>query len=175
MSHCLNIESSGRETDERCRANQDDGAVLDRLVAWFREGSDGDTKATLGFPPSLSKSQRAIVHSRVQSIGLGSLQSVSAGIGDDRFISIHRSGDEGQGRLVQLTAAQQHKSFWIYRWAKGAGILVSRDEVSEMLLSNALTPQLEQLWKEGSSQQKLIIKLCEAIVEGDAAAMKVLR
>ncbi|EIE18799.1 hypothetical protein COCSUDRAFT_45246 [Coccomyxa subellipsoidea C-169] len=41
-----------------------------------------------------------------------------------------------------------------------------------MLLSNALTPQLEQLWKEGSSQQKLIIKLCEAIVEGDAAAMK---
>ena len=160
--------------DRMCHANQDHSINLDRLIAWFREGSDSDPVATLAFPASLSKFQRARVHSLVKSIGLGSLQSVSKGVGDDRFISIERSRDEDQSCLAQMTSAQHHKSFWIYRWAKEAGVLVSRDEVSEMILSTALTPQLEQLWNKGSAQQKLIIKLCEAVVEGDTAALKVL-
>ncbi|KAK9904970.1 hypothetical protein WJX75_006675 [Coccomyxa subellipsoidea] len=150
----------------------DDSGVLDRLIVWFREGSDGDLAATLAFPACLSKFQRAKVHSLVKSVGLGSLQSVSKGLGDDRFISIERSRDTDQSCQAQMTSAQQHKSFWIYRWAKEVGVSVSRDEVSEMLLSNALSTQLEQLWNEGSAQQKLIIKLCEATVEGDTAALK---
>lgn len=156
-----------------CHAKQDDSGVLYRLIVWFREGSDGDLAATLAFPACLSKFQRAKVHSLVKSVGLGSLQSVSKGLGDDRFISIERSRDTDQSCQAQMTSAQQHKSFWIYRWAKEVGVSVSRDEVSEMLLSNVLSTQLEQLWNEGSAQQKLIIKLCEATVEGDTAALKV--
>ncbi|CAL8464448.1 g3983 [Coccomyxa elongata] len=141
-------------------------ADLESLLTWFREVSDIDSKATLAFPATLSKFQRAKIHGLVKSVGLGSLESVSAGIGDDRFISIVHSGSP---RANELTSIQQHKSFWIYQWAKNAHMKVSRDEVAEMLLKDALPEDLEQLWVKGSAQQKLIIKLCQAVVEDDAA------
>ena len=149
---------------------QKSGTDLESLVTWFRNFSDIDPKATLAFPATLSQSQRAKIHGLVKSIGLGALESVSAGIGDNRFISIVRSGI---ARTNGMTSVQQHKSFWIYRWAKNAHMRVSRDEVAEMLLKDALPKDLEALWVEGSAQQKLIIKLCQAIVEDDAAAFKV--
>lgn len=164
------VDQAGKSLNH---VDQDGSTDLEALIAWFREGSDRDQKATLAFPTSLSKSHRARVHTLVQSIGLGSLDSVSAGVGEDRFISIVRSGEVVQNCTAQLSPALQHKAFWIYRWARGAGKTVSRDEVAEMLLCNSLTEQLEQLWSEGSAQQKLIIKLCETITEGDCAGLKV--
>ncbi len=149
---------------------QNSSAELESLLGWFREGSDIDPKATLAFPATLSKFQRAKIHGLVKSVGLGSLESVSAGIGDNRFVSIVRSGTL---HANELTSTQQHKSFWIYQWAKNAHMKLSRDEVAEMLLRDALPEALEQLWVEGSAQQKLIIKLCQAVVEDDAAVFTV--
>ena len=72
---------------------QASGANLDVLMAWFREGTDGDKKASLAFPASLTKEQRAQVHVVVKSVGLGSLESVSQGVGLERFISVVCSGE----------------------------------------------------------------------------------
>lgn len=67
-------------------------ADLTSLIAWFRDCSDADHSARLAFPPSLSKAQRAHIHTLVTSVGLGCLESVSEGVGEERFIAIVRSG-----------------------------------------------------------------------------------
>lgn len=150
---------------------QDDGADLVRLVAWFREGCSTDKNASLAFSSSLSKAQRAKIHTLVKSVGLGVLQSISEGIGASRQISIVHSG--AATSKEDPTDTQRHKAFWIYRWAHGAGIAVSRDEVVQMVQEDSLTPDLQQLWSEGSAQQKLIIRLCESVMQDDLSRLRV--
>lgn len=64
------------------------------MLAWFRDVSDTDRDAALIFPPSLSKEQRAAIHTLVQTVGLGALASVSKGLGESRHITVVRTGHE---------------------------------------------------------------------------------
>ena len=50
---------------------------------------------------------------------------------------------------------------------------VSRDEVAEMVLQGCLAPELEQLWEQGRSKQKLVIQLCDTVSEGSPEDLKV--
>ena len=67
---------------------------LANVVAWLRDKCELDPAASLIFPPSLSKEQRAHIHTLVQAVGLGALASVSKGVGDSRHITIVRIGQE---------------------------------------------------------------------------------
>lgn len=82
------------------------GEDLPQVIAWFRDACDTDREAELIFPSSLSKEQRAHVHSLARTVGLGSLASVSRGIGDSRHITVmHTSRAEALSRVgcpVQL-------------------------------------------------------------------------
>ena len=73
------------------QANGDD---LASVVAWLRDICEADPKASLTFPSSLSKEQRAQIHTLVQAVGLGALASVSKGLGGSRHITIVRIGQE---------------------------------------------------------------------------------
>jgi hypothetical protein len=42
-----------------------------------------------------------------------------------------------------------------------------------MVLQGRLTPQLEQLWEEGRTKQKLVIKLCDTIAGGSPEELQV--
>ena len=76
-------------------------ADLTSLIAWFREASDADHSARLSFPSSLTKAQRALIHTMVNSVGLGCLESVSEGIAEERHISVVRCGT----KLCQVCVA----------------------------------------------------------------------
>jgi hypothetical protein len=152
---------------------QERDANLSGLLAWFREGCSADQSATLLFPAALSKEQRAQVHQLVKSIGLGVLASVSEGVGKSRCVSVLHSGSAKACRK-QLTEKQQLKAYWLYKWANRAGMVVSRDEVSDMLLYNCLTVELERMWTKGSTQQKYIMALCEAILQNNMAEFLVI-
>ena len=67
----------------------------------------------------------------------------------------------------------RHKATWLYRWARDTHLTVSRDEMAEMVLQGRLTPQLEQLWEERRTKQKLVIKLCDTIVGGSPEELQV--
>ena len=69
-------------------------AELTSLLAWFRQATDADHGARLAFPQTLPKAQRALVRTIVTSVGLGSLQCISEGIGEERYIYIVRCGAE---------------------------------------------------------------------------------
>lgn len=73
----------------------------------------------------------------------------------------------------QLDDQGRHKATCLYRWARDAHLRVSRDEVAEMVLQVRLTPQLEQLWEEGRTKQKLVIKLCDTIAGGSPEELQV--
>jgi hypothetical protein len=174
-------------------------ADLTSLIAWFRDCSDADHSARLAFPASLSKAQRARIHTLVTSVGLGCLESVSEGVGEERFIFIVRSGAkpcqvavrdsheralrflsnvsapvDGRRCAPQdaLSEAGENKAHWLYVWARRGGMSVSRDEIKEMLRSDRLSPELRSIWEAGAAQQKLVIRLCDAVCEGDTAALK---
>ena len=66
----------------------------------------------------------------------------------------------------QLDDLQRHKALWIWKWARDAGVKVSKDEVAEMVLQDCLTADLQQLWERGRTQQKLVIQLCDTITDG---------
>ena len=74
----------------------------------------------------------------------------------------------------QLDEIQRHKAIWVYRWARTSGMKTSRDEIAEMVLQNCLTPDLEQLWEQGRAKQKLVIQLCDTIVDSSLDNLKVL-
>lgn len=42
-----------------------------------------------------------------------------------------------------------------------------------MVLQNCLPPDLEQLWEQGRAKQKLVIQLCDLIVESTPDDLKV--
>lgn len=64
------------------------------MLAWFRDVCDTDRDAALIFPSSLSKDQRAAIHTLAQAVGLGALASVSKGLGENRHITVVRTGQE---------------------------------------------------------------------------------
>ena len=91
-----------------CLPPQADGEQLPEVLAWFRDACDTDREAALIFPPSLSKDQRAAIHTLVQTVGLGALASVSKGLGESRHISVVRIGQEdstSQVSRVHMAAA----------------------------------------------------------------------
>lgn len=69
-------------------------ADLTSLIAWFREASDADHSACLSFPSTLTKAQRALIHTLTTSVGLGCLESVSEGVAEERCVSVVRSGSK---------------------------------------------------------------------------------
>ena len=79
---------------------QADGDALANVVAWLRDICESDPEASLIFPPSLSKEQRAQIHTLVQAVGLGALASVSKGVGDNRHITVVRIGQEDASSQV---------------------------------------------------------------------------
>ena len=79
---------------------QADGNTLANVVAWLRDICESDPEASLTFPPSLSKEQRAQIHTLVQAVGLGALASVSKGVGDRRHITVVRIGQEDASSQV---------------------------------------------------------------------------
>ncbi|CAL5224710.1 g7441 [Coccomyxa viridis] len=149
-----------------------DGEVLPEVLAWFRDVSDTDRDAALIFPPSLSKEQRAAIHTLVQTVGLGALASVSKGLGESRHITVVRTGHEDSTSQDQLDEIQRHKAIWIFRRARSSGLKTSRDEIAEMVLHGCLTPVLEQLWEQGRAKQKLVIRLCDTVVDGSPEDLK---
>ena len=64
------------------------------MLAWLRDICDTDQDAALIFAPSLSKDQRAAIHTFAQTVGLGGLASVSKGLGETRHITVVRRGQE---------------------------------------------------------------------------------
>ena len=74
----------------------------------------------------------------------------------------------------QLDDLQRHKALWIWKWARDAGVKVSKDEVAEMVLQDCLTADLQQLWERGRTQQKLAIRLCDTIADGSPEELAVL-
>jgi hypothetical protein len=64
------------------------GEDMPQVIAWFRDACDTDREAELILPSSLSKEQRARVHSLAGTVGLGSLASVSRGVGDRRHMTV---------------------------------------------------------------------------------------
>ena len=73
---------------------QANGDALSNIVAWLRDICESDPAASLIFPPSLAKEQRAQIHTLVQAVGLGALASVSKGVGERRHITVVRIGQE---------------------------------------------------------------------------------
>lgn len=43
-----------------------------------------------------------------------------------------------------------------------------------MVLQGCLTPDLEELWEQGRIKQKLVIQLCDMVVDGSPGDLKVL-
>ena len=82
------------------------GEDMPQVIAWFRDACNTDREAELTLPSRLSKEQRAHVHSLAATVGLGSLASVSRGIGDSRHMTVmHASRTEALSRVgypVQL-------------------------------------------------------------------------
>ena len=52
-------------------------------------------------------------------------------------------------------------------------VQVSRDEVTEMVVKGALTPQLQAIWDTQAARQKAVQQLCTAVAAGDLAAAEV--
>ena len=73
----------------------------------------------------------------------------------------------------QLDDLQRHKALWIWKWARDAGVKVSKDEVAEMVLQDCLTADLRQLWERGRTQQRLVIQLCDTIADGSPEELAV--
>ena len=73
----------------------------------------------------------------------------------------------------QLDDLQRHKALWIWKWARDAGVKASKDEVAEMVLQDCLTAELQQLWERGRTQQKLVIQLCDTVVDGSPEGLAV--
>ena len=74
------------------------------MLAWFRDICDTDRDAALIFPSSLSKDQRAAIHTLVQAVGLGALASVSKGVGENRHITVVRLGQEDSTSQVSTVS-----------------------------------------------------------------------
>ena len=84
------------------------GDHLPDILAWLREACDTDREAALIFPPSLSKDQRAHVHTLVQTVGLGALASASKGVGESRHITVMRIGQEDALSRVSMLFCVPH-------------------------------------------------------------------
>ena len=96
---------------------QADGEVLPEVLAWFRDISDTDRDAALIFPPSLSKNQRAAIHTLVQTVGLGALASVSKGLGESRHLTVVRAGQgESTSQVSRPHLACTHRPCRAVPW-----------------------------------------------------------
>jgi hypothetical protein len=111
------LDNAGAGGQER-RLRLADWRDLGRVLAWFREGCSACAAAELAFSPALSKEHRAQarpgaalgalaraprrgrlspparpqVHAAASAAGLGGLQTVSRGLGEERYVSVVRQG-----------------------------------------------------------------------------------
>ena len=77
------------------------------------------------------------------------------------------SGQQGE------EPGDKFKAWWLWIWAKEAGLGLSRDEAAEMLHTGSWSPEVKALWERKSAQQKRVEAICSAAATGDEAALKV--
>jgi hypothetical protein len=75
-----------------------------------------------------------------------------------------------QGALDEAT---QKKAKTLHLLAKSENIKTSRDELTEMLVSNSLPENLQQLWNTKGEDQLAIVKLNLAASRGNVDDLKV--
>lgn len=61
----------------------------------------------------------------------------------------------------------------LYKWAKDAGMSVSRDELLQQMQTSSLSAELAKLWDNKSAVQAEVDTLLQAVATGDSAAVKV--
>ena len=104
---------------------QADAKILPEVLAWLRDISDTDRDAALIFPPSLSKDQRAAIHTLVQTVGLGALASVSKGLGESRHITVVRTGQgESTSQVDRPHLAFTHRPCGAVPWDNSLPVMV---------------------------------------------------
>ncbi|KAG2485754.1 hypothetical protein HYH03_015563 [Edaphochlamys debaryana] len=143
------------------------------LLKWFAKGvaADGAAGSRLDFAPSLSKEERAVVHSTVTVAGLGGvLECQSEGIADQRRISVFKKGS-APSKVTSSEVAE--KAATLYKWARDAGLTnFSRDEITEQLCAapdgSALAPALAALWTARSAEAGDTAELAAAVAADDA-------
>ncbi|KAI3424078.1 hypothetical protein D9Q98_009441 [Chlorella vulgaris] len=154
-----------------CELELADWSHLGALIGWFRDGLAADPQAELSFSPKLTKQLRASVHGTATAVGLGALGTSSRGLGEERRVVV-LAKERAERALPALDAKQDHKAFWVWRWALQQGLQVSRDEVAEMVHKDVLPADLQAIWVKQSAQQKAVEQLCAAAAAGDTAAME---
>lgn len=70
-------------------------------------------------------------------------------------------------------AEDVEKASLLYKWAKDAGINVSRDELLQQLQAGSLPAELAKLWEAKSASRAQADELLKAVAAGDSAAVKV--
>lgn len=69
--------------------------------------------------------------------------------------------------------ASQRKAKILHLLAKAGNIKTSRDELTEMLASDSLPENLQQLWDSKGKEQLALVRLNLAASRGNAADLKV--
>ncbi|GFR53062.1 hypothetical protein Agub_g15759, partial [Astrephomene gubernaculifera] len=150
------------------------------LLKWFAKGvaAAGAEAARLDFAASLSKEQRAEVHSSIAAAGLaGVLESASSGVGEQRRIAVYRKG----AAPAKPTAAPEvlEQAATLYKWARDAGLMsFSRDEIAEQLAAApdgaALAAPLAAIWAARSAEQVDVAVMARAVELDDVVMVGML-
>ncbi|KAK9823061.1 hypothetical protein WJX81_005401 [Elliptochloris bilobata] len=119
---------------------------MGRVLAWFHNATaaaeDAGREVELAFSSALAKHHRAQVHAAAEALGHGSRE-------------------------------QKHKAGWLRTWAAEAGVAsLSHDEAVQMVATNALPPQLADLWACKSAEQRSVGVLIAAASRGDLPGLQ---
>ncbi|GAX81037.1 hypothetical protein CEUSTIGMA_g8472.t1 [Chlamydomonas eustigma] len=146
---------------------------LHDLLMEFERGIVTFPSASLSFSPTLNKDDRAYLHKMVSDKFSATLESVSVGLGQERCISIYA---KGKAPKKELTPEQESQVGVLYRLTRGEGalLLLSRDEIGDMVREGKLTDAVQTLWDSKRSEveagQRLISCLSTNEDEGTLQA-----
>ena len=120
---------------------------------------------------------RMLLHTQLQPAAGADAQecllAVLVGLGRHHSTGTVDTAAESEGGGQGEEPAEKFKAWWLWIWAKEAGLGLSRDEAAEMLHTSSWTPEVQALWERKSAQQKLVEAICSAAATGDVAALKV--
>ncbi|KXZ41518.1 hypothetical protein GPECTOR_417g272 [Gonium pectorale] len=146
------------------------------LLKWFAKGVAAAAEAgsaRLNFAASLSKEERAAVHSAIGAAGLApALESSSEGVGEARRLSVYKKG--AAPAKAPADPELLERAATLYKWARDAGLTsFSRDEIAEQLAAGpdgaGLAAPLAAVWKARSAEQADVAALAAAVEADDAA------
>ncbi|GAX86046.1 hypothetical protein CEUSTIGMA_g13461.t1 [Chlamydomonas eustigma] len=149
---------------------------LHDLLMEFERGIVTFPSASLSFSPTLNKDDRAYLHKMVSDKFSATLESVSVGLGQERCISIYA---KGKAPKKELTPEQESQVGVLYRLTRGEGalLLLSRDEIGDMVREGKLTDAVQTLWDSKRSEveagQRLISCLSTDEDEGTLQVMSI--